>query len=180
MTRWRLITLIAAIVSLLAILSVSAFAGDHAEEGAKPLTVYLVRHAEKQKGDDPSLTKAGEARAVALGERLKDAGIEHVHTTPYKRTRETAGLASRQLDGIDIIKGYDPRKLAEFAQSLIDEGGTHLVVGHSNTTPQLVTLLGGDPDEGMTEKTYDRLYMVLVSGQGNVTTLNLQYGAASQ
>jgi len=39
--------------------------------------------------------------------------------------------------------------------------GRHLVVGHSNTTPQLTELLGGDGGEPIVEATeYDRLYVV--------------------
>ena len=60
---------------------------------AKPTTVYLVRHAEKKTDDpkdpDPCLTNAGVARAAALGRTLRSASIDAIHTSEYKRTRET-------------------------------------------------------------------------------------------
>ena len=37
--------------------------------------IYLVRHAEKQTGDDPSLTVEGQARAEELAQTLQQAGI---------------------------------------------------------------------------------------------------------
>ena len=53
-------------------------------------TIYLVRHAEKLAGDDPSLTPEGAARAELLAETLGDAGIVRIYSTDYARTRGTA------------------------------------------------------------------------------------------
>ena len=53
-----------------------------------------------------------------------------------------------------------------------------LVAGHSNTTPKLVELLGGNPGPPIDEKTeYDRLYVVVLGADGAVTTTLLRYGA---
>jgi hypothetical protein len=51
------------------------------------------------------------------------------------------------------------------------------VVGHSDTTPELVGLLGGDPGAPIDEPTeYDRLYVVTLGPDGTVTTVLLRYG----
>ncbi|HEX6202017.1 MAG TPA: hypothetical protein VF100_03370, partial [Thermoanaerobaculia bacterium] len=55
---------------------------------------------------------------------------------------------------------YDPRRLAELAAALRAGEGTVLVVGHSNTTPELVRLLGGDPGAPIAHDEHDRLYRV--------------------
>jgi hypothetical protein len=53
------------------------------------------------------------------------------------------------------------------------------VVGHSNTTTELVTLLGGDPGTEIEESSeYDRLYILTINSSG-VTTLLIRYGSAS-
>lgn len=124
--------------------------------------VYLVRHAEKQAGDDPSLTAAGEARAAELADLLADQGITQIHSTNYKRTLETAApIAART--GLQVVL-YDPRDLESFADELRGNVGVHLVVGHSNTTPHLAAALGGDPGSEINEKAeYDRLYVIDLS-----------------
>ena len=112
-------------------------------KGSKPLVVFLVRHAEKKldDGKDPELSEDGEKRTADLAEALRSADIQHVHSTDYKRTRNTAEPIAKSA-GLEIEK-YDPRDLEGFAKKLKESGGRHLVVGHSNTTPELTKLLGG-------------------------------------
>jgi len=55
--------------------------------------------------------------------------------------------------------------------------GRILVSGHSNTTPALVQLLGGDPGEPINEKSeFDRLYVMILNPNQPVTALLLKYG----
>ncbi len=54
------------------------------------------------------------------------------------------------------------------------------MAGHSNTTPQLVEALGGDPGEPIDENNeFDRLYQVVIGADGSVTTTLLRYGSIS-
>ncbi len=132
-------------------------------------TAYLVRHAEKVTGDaamliedprDPPLTEAGDARAAALAERLSDAGVTEIWSTDTTRTRDTAAPLAARL-GLDV-QLYDPFDLPGFAAQLkSNPSATVLVVGHSNTTPQLAEALGADPGAPIVEKSeYDRLYVI--------------------
>lgn len=142
----------------------------------KPLVVFLVRHAEKtDAGRDPGLTEAGKERSLELAKILRSAKIEHIHSSDYIRTRETAEPTAQELGLTTEI--YDPRDLETLVQKLRDIGGTHLVVGHSNTTPSMVRLLGGDPGTEINEKSeYDRLYIVTDSGDGNISSVLIRYG----
>ena len=127
-TRWT--------IALLAL--TMALAGYAAEP--ETLTVFLVRHGEQlEHGKDSKLAPEGIERAARLAEVLRDDNIEHVHSTDYFRTRDTAAPLGLPLEL------YDPRDLPALAEKLRSNGGTHLVVGHSNTTPALVGLLGGEP-----------------------------------
>lgn len=158
-------------------LSMIVTAGSALQAVAADLEVFLVRHAEKMPGPDPVLTPEGEARAEALADLLEDAGIEHIHSSDYQRTRQTAEPLAGRL-GLPI-RLYDPRDLPALAAQLREEGGRHLVVGHSNTTPPLAEELGGEGGDPIVEATeYDRLYLVTTTDM-NTETFLLRYGARS-
>lgn len=141
-------------------------------------TYYLVRHAEKTKDKkDPALTEAGIKRAQDLAVRLKDVPITKIYSSDYKRTRDTAAPITAMM-GLDVVI-YNPRDLEGFSQALLKETGHILVVGHSNTTPGLSELLGGDSGSPIVEATeYDRLYILKKRG-GVITTSITRYGETS-
>lgn len=130
--------------------------------------IYLVRHAEKVTDGgamvvddprDPPLTAEGEARAEALADTLQGVGITQIWSSDYIRTRETAAPLAKRL-GLEV-QLYDPSDLEAFSGLLsMEQPQMVLVVGHSNTTPQLVEALGGDGGTPIVEKSeYDRLYV---------------------
>lgn len=139
------------------------------------LVVFLVRHAEKvDHSRDPDLSEEGYARAEALALALADAGIERVFSTDYIRTRKTAAPVA-DLYELEIEE-YDPSDLHALADILRANGGRQLVVGHSNTTPALVEILGGEAGPAIVEETeYDRLYILSI-GKDGVESLLLRYG----
>lgn len=152
-----------------------------AAQAEEATIVFLVRHAEKTTGEgygqarDPRLTKAGKERARTLARLLAPAGITAIHSTDYRRTRETAAPVAEALD-LDV-QLYDARMLESFAEELQKSPGRHLVVGHSNTTPALVNLLGGEPGEPIVEADeYDRLYVLVIGTDGSVATIRQRYG----
>ena len=151
-----------------------AAGGSELASGSGPV-VFLVRHAEKASASpDPGLTEAGETRAQALAELLRDAGVDVVYSTDYRRTRDTAAPLAVKL-GLGLTT-YDPRNLGELAADIRSQGVRCLVVGHSNTTPELVGLLGGEPGPPIDEKSeYDRLYVVTIGADGAVETVVLRY-----
>ncbi|HSF17096.1 MAG TPA: phosphoglycerate mutase family protein [Vicinamibacteria bacterium] len=129
--------------------------------------VFLVRHAEKvDDSRDPDLTEAGRERAHGLAALLRDAGIEAVYSTDFIRTRETARPVAEEI-GVEI-EIYDG--LEELVARLEASPRTALIVGHSNTTPQLVELLDGEPGPPIADDEYDRLYVVVLSeGKASAT-----------
>lgn len=151
-----------------------------AQIAPKSDAVFLVRHAEKTiEKTDPGLTEAGQARAIALAERLKGEGITHIHSSDYIRTRDTAAPLAERL-GLEV-EIYDAGDLPGIATKLKATPGRHLVVGHSNTTPQLTELLGGDGGEPIVEATeYDRLYVIAMEAGEPVKSYLTRYGAPSE
>jgi phosphohistidine phosphatase SixA len=138
--------------------------------------VYLVRHAERAEDgtSDPVISLPGWDRSRLLAEMLADAGLTNIHTTDLRRTRGT-GRPTAEAQGLDMDL-YDPRDLAAFAERLRGMPGRHLVLGHSNTTPQLVSFLGGEPGDPIEELEYDRLYIVTLSDEGASTVL-IRFGS---
>ena len=164
---------------LLLILAGSAWP---AQSGEQASVVYVLRHAERadtaQPERDPHLSAAGHARAEQLADLLVAEHIATIFSSDYHRTRETARPLASRL-GL-LVQTYDPSALAELAAELSELPGRHVVVGHSNTTPQLVELLGGDPGEPIDDAVeFDRLYIV-VRDADRVTTVHLRYGAPSR
>ena len=142
----------------------------------EPVVVYLVRHAEKAGGntDDPPLSLAGQIRVRVLWQLIGGAALTHIHTTDFKRTRDTIRIFAEE-HGIDP-ELYDPRELRMLADRIRGMPGTHLVVGHSNTTPVLVSALGGDPSDPIDELEYDRLYALVIQPDQDPVTMLLRFG----
>ena len=153
----------------------------------RPVTVIALRHAEKGADDprNPGLTEEGSLRAVALAKLLSHAGVTHVYSTTYRRTRDTVAPLATSLEL--EIEGYNPRGLSGFAKQLraLPAGSVAVVAGHSNTTPGLVMELGGEI-HGLTttrggpflgEEEYDRLFLVtLPEAVGAESCVELRYG----
>ena len=148
------------------LIGTASFAGDDT------YTLYLVRHAEKQADGsrDPALTKAGQQRAVYLATWLTDKRIEDIWSSDYRRTRDTAQPLANQLDIETSI--YDPRNQPLLTGHLLGRKNTALVVGHSNTIPELARLLCECENADMEETEYDRLIVIRIEG-GQVTTKTL-------
>ena len=147
---------------------------DAADDG--PAVIYLVRHAEKELGRDPGLTAEGQARAELLVSILADAQIDVIYSTDYKRTRATAQPIARNRN-LPILF-YDASDLAGFAAKLKADGRSALVVGHSNTTPDLVNALGGDGGSPIVEANeYDRLYRLTLGN--DIQTELLRFGISA-
>lgn len=123
-------------------------------------TFYLIRHAEKQLGDDPPLTQQGEQRAQRIAHLLSTAEIEVIYSTNYLRTKATAKPIA-EIKNLPVIT-YDAGELENFAQQLLKENKNAVIVGHSNTTPDLVRLMSQQVVPDMDEATYHLIYQVVV------------------
>jgi len=174
--HWNLIP----VLLLLLAFAVPAFALD---------TLYLVRHAEKiepwpadrELDSFRPLSPAGIARAEALAERLKDAGIVAAYTS---RTTRALATAMPLVNRAHIpVKADDatthPDEMMPFLEHLVGDHANDravLIVGHSNTIPELLLKLGATPDcyerigikntDGLEIEGYDGLWKVDLKKQG--------------
>ena len=137
---------------------------------AEPSIIYLVRHGEKAlEGKDPDLTPQGVQRAQNIATMLGKTGIAHVFSTPTNRTRQTAQPLA-QASGL-TVQLYDPKTPQALVAKVKALTGPVLVVGHSNTLPELVRLFGGQPGADVADNEYDRLYQLIPGPNALVTTV---------
>jgi broad specificity phosphatase PhoE len=151
---------------ILAVALISIFAASSAFADT---TIYLMRHAEKQRDgtQNPALTEAGSLRAEALAKRLATAGLVRIYSTDYTRTKDTAAPSAKAAGLTTEI--YPPNALAALATTLKTRGETALVTGHSNTIPVLANLLAGTKFPLLEDHQYDHLYIVTVKDDGSAS-----------
>lgn len=168
---------------LLLLLALTVAAGE-ARTGAAPTVVYLVRHGEKapEPKRDPPLSEAGVARAKALADALRGAGVQAILVSEYQRTRLTAEPLARELSlGPEVVPAGDsmPAHGAAVALSLRTRhaGETVLLVGHTNTLPAIFEALGLSGVKEPCNGEYSRLYVVTLRDGASPSVALLRYGA---
>lgn len=161
-----------------------------ADGETKVTTVFLVRHAEKADGpgQDPPLSEAGKLRAEALARLLQSAGVKGIYTSQFQRTRQTAEPLAKRL-GLTVspvalsVKPSNPREVSdESIRELTKKVEAHagealLIVGHTNSVPEVIKMLGGDAVPKIDESKFDDLFVVTVYAGGRAKVVQLKYGS---
>jgi broad specificity phosphatase PhoE len=149
--------------------------GAVAPAGVK--TIIVVRHAEAeatQPGGDPALTTDGRSRALELARVLGDTPLRSVFSTHYQRTRLTAEGLLRSGEKPIVIDDVPGTLKALRAEPW---GATALVVGHSNTVPELIRGLTGHALPDGEPIVFDRIWIVTLAHDGAPSLLRLHYGS---
>jgi broad specificity phosphatase PhoE len=145
------------------------------------LSFVVVRHAEKSVDDaeDPNLSPAGRTRAAALARELSGVPLAAIYATEYRRTQQTAqptAAAQGQPVSRYFSRGPASETVAQWRER--HRHGTVLVVGHSNTVPDLVAALCHCQVAFMAEDEYDRWSVVRFDASGQARLETRRYGAA--
>lgn len=152
-------------------------------ESQATTTIIFVRHAEKalDGSDDPSLSPAGQRRAAELTRQMVDAdvvaGVDALYATEYRRTRETIEPLAKMLE-LDINE-YDSGDTEQVLETILKrhKGKIILVVGHSDTIPQLIANLGASKNvPPIADEEYDNIYLISIPWFGKTKTIRLRYG----
>ena len=169
---------------------VKAVGAQTPEEGFKPTTVILIRHAEKGTDPpaDPPLSEAGRARAKELARVLAGVGVKGIYTSQFLRATQTAEPLAAQL-GLKAtplnvsVKPSSPTEVTEQSvQDIVKRVEQHageavLVIGHSNSVPDVIRALGGDSVPTIDEKKFDDMFVVTVYARGRARVVHLKYGS---
>lgn len=148
----------------------------------KITTVFLIRHAEKltTPADDPVLSPQGIARAELLVRMFENSGLNAIYTSQYARTKLTAEpLTKRFRIPLETVDAKTSNKLVDSILSK-HSGGTILVVGHSNTLPEIIEALGAGKIQEIDDLDYDNIYIVTVSGNGIAKVVRMRFFVANE
>jgi broad specificity phosphatase PhoE len=143
----------------------------HAQEA-----IYVVRHAERlDQSTDSPLSPAGTGRANRLRDMLRAAGVTSIFTSELRRTIETAQpladalqLTPQPLPGADV-QGLVSRLAA------LKPHDRALVVGHSNTVPEILRALAVTPPVTIADTEFDNLFIVVPQKDSAPVLLRLKF-----
>ena len=134
--------------------------------------VFVVRHFQAQSGEDPGLTEIGRHQAQLLANWFeKSDRPSAIFVTPYRRSQETAAPLAASLRIRPIV--YDPSDNEALVEAVKAKGGNVLVVGHSNTVPDIVERLGGARPAQIQHHEHGDIWRVSKSG-GRTEKLRLE------
>jgi phosphohistidine phosphatase SixA len=102
---------------------------------------YVMRHLQKAEGADPGLSEEGRANAELLAGWFGEDRPSAIYVSATRRAQETAAPVAARL-GV-TPKVYDPADTPGLVARVLAETGTVLVIGHTNTVPEIVERLGG-------------------------------------
>jgi broad specificity phosphatase PhoE len=152
-------------------------------ESQATTTIIFVRHADKELnvGENPGLSDAGRHRVAELTRQLLDAdvaaGIDAIYATPFRRSQETVQPLAQAL-GLDI-NSYDAADRETVLETILKnhKGKIILVVGHSDTIPELIANLGASKVvPPIDEMEYDNIYIISIPWFGKTKTIRLRFG----
>jgi virginiamycin B lyase len=148
-------------------------------------TVILMRHAEKASltmDNDPPLSEAGVARAKELVQVLAAEKVAAIYTTPYRRTQDTIAPLATALGLKPIVIPTGKAYASDLAARIRTEnsGKTVIVVGHSNTTPDVIRQLGIADAPSIADWQYDDLFIVTLAEGAAPQLVRRRYGTVSQ
>lgn len=145
-------------------------------------TFIVLRHAEKaDNSKDPNLSTDGLKRADELRKTLSPISVEAIYATAYNRTKQTVTpLAAEKKVTITEYPANKPYD--ELVNELIDahRGKTVVIVGHSNTVPEILKALTQNTFEvTISENQFDNLFVVTLTNGKQAQVAPMKYGKST-
>lgn len=144
--------------------------------------IYVVRHAEKDTGNDPRLSAWGYIRSGELGRELKSKRLNRIYVTQFRRTRLTADSVrlNQKVDTVHYVADNNGDGLINALLKNKNKEKRILIIGHSNTIPVILRRLGINdyPAGNIPDNEYDNLYRVTFH-KGKTSLFKSKYGKSS-
>ena len=130
-------------------------------------TFYVMRHLNTPEGaTDPDLTAEGQRNAQLLANWFGDNPPASIFVSSTKRAQQTAAPLAAKL-GIEP-RIYDPRDTRFLISEIMKEPPPVLIVGHSNTVPDIVEGLSGRRPEALTHEDFGDIWVISGDRRGFV------------
>lgn len=133
--------------------------------------LVLLRHADYDGGPgDPSLNADGLARRDQLAHVLSEIGVSHIIVSQWARTAQTAQTLA-------TATGLTPEQIthnnyAAIVAAARSHPSTVLIVGHSDTVPELIRRFTGTPGPVIASTDFDNMFI-----SERTRLIHLRYGA---
>jgi broad specificity phosphatase PhoE len=130
-------------------------------------TFYVMRHLHTPEGTaDPDLTSEGQRHAELLANWFGDNPPAAIFVSNTKRAQQTAAPLAARLGLTPRI--YDPHDTRFLVTEIMKEPPPVLIVGHSNTVPDIVQALSGRRTEALTHEDFGDIWMIRGDRRGFV------------
>ena len=148
----------------LLILALPPLAGCMTMSAAAPAPAfYVVRHLHTPAGErDPDLLPEGQRVATLLPARLAAHPPRTIFVSDYRRTRQTAAPTATRYNLTPIV--YNPADTPGLVARARTAPGPVLIVGHSNTVPDIVEQLGGARPAPLNHPDFGDLWIIAPDG----------------
>jgi broad specificity phosphatase PhoE len=150
-------------LSGLLVIALFALAACATTAAPAPSVTYVMRHLNTPAGErDPDLLPAGQRAAEALPAWFGRERVRAIYVSDFRRTRQTAAPLAARLGLTPIV--YDPADTPGLIARV--RAGPHpaLIVGHSNTVPDIIAALGGTRPAPLVHEDFGDIWRVLQDG----------------
>lgn len=121
---------------------------------------YFIRHAEKaDSSKNPDLSEKGIERAQQWKALFSDINFDAVYSTDFNRTLQT--IQPIVAGNNQLLKIYNPKMIDVELFKKETQGKTILIVGHSNTVPNMVNqIIKENKYADIAENQFGNLYII--------------------
>ncbi|MCF6287858.1 MAG: winged helix-turn-helix domain-containing protein [Proteobacteria bacterium] len=141
------------------------------ESQAHVTQIFILRHAEKSSAnqEDPTLSELGIKHANYWKTVLQHIDFDRVFTTSFTRNMQTAEVISTDLNIKPEIYYPMSFEVLKFVQEI--QGQKVLIIGHSNTIPDMVNrLIDETKYPPMSHKNYNLMYLITINKNGDTSS----------
>ena len=130
-----------------------------ARQAAAPPDIHVMRHLHTLAGvRDPDLTAEGQRQAVLLARWFRRGAPAMIYVSSARRAQQTAAPLAAALRITPIL--YDPADTSALIAAVERETRTLLIVGHSNTVPDIIQRLGGKPPAPLVHEDFGDIWTI--------------------
>ncbi len=130
-----------------------------------PPSIFVMRHLNTPAGErDPDLLPEGQRAAQALAGWFGPTALRAIYVSDFRRTRQTVAPLAARLRLTPIV--YDPADTPGLIARVRAGPQPALIVGHSNTVPDIIEALGGTRPAPLVHADFGDLWRI---GPGGLT-----------